>query len=281
MGRSNAIHLEPTFSLRRLAGAINPRSRVPIGGKRILITGASSGIGRVAAMRFAEAGAEVVLVARRENELEELRDDIVAAGGRAEYRACDIADTADVDKLVQWVIDTFDGIDVLINNAARSIRRPLVDSFDRFHDFERTMSVNYFGAVRLTMGLLPAMLDRKTGHIINVGTWTVAIDTAPRFAAYHSSKVALAGFGRCIEAELGNRGIYVTAIHYPLVSTPMSAPTGDFDRLAKLTPEEAATWLVRAVETRPTEMVPRYAALMRMMGYVAPRALDNFLRNRT
>ncbi len=134
-----------------------------------------------------------------------MSDEIAAAGGKAECRVCDMSDTSQVDELVRWVVDTYGGVDVLINNAARSIRRPLIESFDRLHDFQRTMAVNYFGPVRLTLGLLPGMVARGAGYVINVGTWTVAADTSPRLAAYHASKAALAGFARSADGELASR----------------------------------------------------------------------------
>jgi NAD(P)-dependent dehydrogenase (short-subunit alcohol dehydrogenase family) len=248
-----------------------------LAGKRILVTGASSGIGRAAAVRLAREGAMVVAVARREHELALLHDEIVRAGGRAAHRACDITSPDEVDALVRWVIDECGDIDVLVNNAGRSIRRPIVDSFDRLDDFDRSMAVNYFGPVRLTVGLLPAMVRRRSGHVINVGTWSVPVGTSPRFAAYHSSKAALAGFGRCVGAELAASGVRVTAVHYPLVRTGMSAPTERYANLPSLTPEEAAGWIVTAVRRRPARIEPRYVLLLRALGAVAPRAVDKAL----
>jgi NAD(P)-dependent dehydrogenase (short-subunit alcohol dehydrogenase family) len=248
-----------------------------IAGKRILITGASSGIGRAAAAHLAGRGARVVLVARRERELALLREEIVEAGGEAAYRACDLSERVEVDALVRWVLDAYGGVDVLVNNAGRSMRRPITESFDRLGDFDRAMAVNFFGPVHLTMGLLPAMLERRSGHVVNVGTWSVPAGTAPRFAAYQSSKVALAGFGRCVEAELADRGVRVTAVHYPLVHTAMSAPTERYRDLPGLTPDEAAEWIVTAIRSRPVRIAPRYVVLLRALGAVAPRAVDRIL----
>ncbi|MBF6065258.1 SDR family NAD(P)-dependent oxidoreductase [Nocardia terpenica] len=274
----------------RIGRALLARSLGPVGGvrrgrggaevvvgKRILLTGASAGVGRAAAVRLAGAGAEMVLVARRGDELERLQGEIRAAGGKVEYRVCDLSEAGQVEELVRWVVDTYGGVDVLINNAARSIRRPLTESFDRLHDYHRTMAVNYFGAVQLTLGLLPHMIARGTGHVINVGTWTVAADTSPWFTAYHASKAALAGFGRAAGGELERAGIAVTSVHYPLVHTAMSAPTEKFRAMPGLTPEQAAEWLVTAIRTRPVRMVPQYAAFLRLLGIVSPRTVDRMV----
>jgi len=252
-----------------LNGPLSLRRRLtaePLAGKRILITGASSGIGRAAAVRLAGEGARIVAVARRERELSLLCDEVAGAGGEAVYRVCDLAQPAEVDGLVRWVIDERGGVDVLVNNAGRSVRRRLAESFERPDDFPRATAVNYLGPVRLTMGLLPAMLDRRSGQVVNVGTWTVPVGTSPRFAAYHSSKAALTGFGRCLDAELSDQGIRVTAVHYPLVHTAMSAPTKAYGELPGLTPEEAAEWIVTAVRRRPAQIAPRYAVLLAALG---------------
>lgn len=248
-----------------------------IAGKRILITGASSGIGRAAARRFAADGARVIVVARRESELAVLQQEITRSGGEAVHHSCDLSDPADVDALVRRAHDEYGGVDILINNAGRSARRPIVDSLDRLKDFRRAMAVNYFGPVHLTVGLLPAMLARRSGHVINVGTWTVPVGTSPRFAAYHSSKAALTGFGRCVDAELAAGGVHVTEVHYPLVHTPMSAPTDRYSNLPGLTPDEAAAWLATAVKWRPARMTPRFTVGLRMAGLVSSRLVDRLL----
>jgi NAD(P)-dependent dehydrogenase (short-subunit alcohol dehydrogenase family) len=249
----------------------------PLAGRRILITGASSGIGRAAAVHLASQGAAVLLVARREPELARLREAILAAGGSADYRVCDLSERGQVGDLVRWVLDGYGGVDVLVNNAARSMRRPIAQALERLDDFDRAMAVNFFGPVHLTMGLLPAMLERGSGQVVNVGTWTVPVGTSPRFAAYHSSKAALAGFGRCVDAELARHGIRVTTVHFPLVHTPMSAPTEKYRALPGLTPEAAARWIASAIRRRPVRIVPRYVLPLRMVGAVAPRLVDRIL----
>jgi NAD(P)-dependent dehydrogenase (short-subunit alcohol dehydrogenase family) len=248
-----------------------------IAGLRILITGASSGIGRAVALRLAAEGAMIVAVARRERELALLYKEIVGAGGDGACHTCDLSCRGEVDGLVRWLLDEYGGVDIVINNAGRSMRRPIVEASNRLDDFDRAMAVNYIGPVRLTMGLLPAMLERRRGHVINVGTWTIPVGTSPRFAAYHSSKAALAGFGRCLGAELAGRGVRVTAVHYPLVHTAMSAPTARYARLPGLTADEAAGWIVSAIRRRPAQIVPRYVLLLRAAGCVAPGAVDRLL----
>lgn len=270
--------------LGRIADAVNqpvPVRRAkdpePIGGKRILITGASAGIGRAAGVAAAAAGAEVVLVARREPELLALSEQIRAAGGKAVYRACDLTDDGEVDALLDWVRTSVGRVDVLVNNAGRSIRRPITESFDRMHDFRRTMGINYFGPVRLSLGLLPGMLESGRGHIVNVGTWTVPTGTSPRFAAYQSSKTALTAFGRCVDAELSGRGVAVTSVHYPLVHTAMSAPTPEYRKLPGLTPEQAAAWILTAIRHRPVQVIPRYVPVLWALRLSGPRAVGRLL----
>jgi NAD(P)-dependent dehydrogenase (short-subunit alcohol dehydrogenase family) len=248
-----------------------------LSGRLILVTGASSGIGRATAAYFAGQGATVLLVARREHELTAACEEIRAAGGQAVHRVCDLSDRYQVDELVRWVIEEHGGVDVLVNNAGRSMRRPIAQAFERLDDFDRAMAVNFLGPVHLTMGLLPAMLQRGRGHVVNVGTWTVPVGTSPRFAAYHSSKAALDGFGRCVDAELARHGVRVTSVHFPLVHTPMSAPTEKFRRLPGLTPEMAARWIATAVQRRPVRIVPRYVLLLRMAAAFAPRRVDRIL----
>lgn len=268
--------LRPPLSPRRVAARIWPGLDEPIAGKTIMVTGASSGMGRSAARQLAGLGAEVVVVARREDELASLQAEIRAAGGKAEYRVCDIADYGQVDELIEWT-DERGGVDVLVNNAGRSIRRPLVETFDRFHDFERTMAINYFGPVRLTMGLLPSMVERGNGQVVNVGTWTVTMDSSPGFAAYQSSKAAFTAFSRCANAELTAHGVHVTMVQFPLVHTAMSAPTEALREMTGLPLEEAAGWIVDAIKRRPIRIEPRIARNFRLLGTFAPAKVDEIL----
>ncbi|MFC7448734.1 SDR family oxidoreductase [Rhodococcus daqingensis] len=270
--------LSPIPSARALAAKILPMREHRIAGKRILLTGASSGVGEAAARRLAAEGAELILVARGAEALEAVRDDIVGSGGIAHAVPCDLTDPEDVDRLRAVVEGELGPVDVLVNNAGRSIRRPVEESLDRFHDFERTMSLNYFGPVRLTLALLPAMLERGHGHVVNVATWGVPGGVMPKFAAYHASKAAVSAFGRDLGAELEGRGVAVTTVHFPLIRTPMIAPTKDYDAMPALRPEDAASWLVTAIRTRPVELLPTYAELLRFLDNFAPSVTDALVR---
>lgn len=268
-----SVVLNPPALPRALARLVLGE-RHEIAGRTVLLTGASSGVGKASALALGRAGARLVLVARTAEPLDEVRDAVRAAGGQAESITCDLSDPADTDQLVKTVLDRFGTVDVLVNNAGRSIRRRAADATDRFHDYERTMALNYFGAARLTMGLLPSMLDARAGHIVNVATWGVAAGSMPKFTAYHASKAALAAFGRSLGAETRAQGVHVTTVGFPLVRTEMIAPTGDYDASAALTAEQAAHWILTALRTRPVELYPRYTRVLQAVATVSPRAVD-------
>jgi NAD(P)-dependent dehydrogenase (short-subunit alcohol dehydrogenase family) len=210
-----------------------------VGGKVVLITGASSGIGKVSALRLAEAGGHVLLVARSAEKLEETAAEIAELGGMATIYQADVSNMEDCDRLVAAVLENHGFVDILINNAGRSIRRSLELSYDRFHDFERTMQVNYFGAVRLTMGLLPSMSREKKGQVINMSSIS-ALTPSPRFSAYVASKSALDAWTRAAAVEYSDRNVRFTTINMPLVRTPMISATSIYDSMPVLTPDEAA-----------------------------------------
>ncbi|MET0897209.1 MAG: SDR family oxidoreductase [Mycobacterium sp.] len=266
----------------RLAG-MRPVPRWPAGtvvdlrGKRILLTGASSGIGAVAAQKFGAAGATVIAVARREALLTAVVERITAAGGSAIARPADLTDLEQIDHLVKDI----GPVDILINNAARSIRRPLADSLDRWHDVERVMALNYYAPLRLMRGVAPGMIARGDGHIINIATWRVLPESSPMFAVYNASKAALSAVSRVIDTEWGPSGVHSTTVYYPLVATPMIAPTRAYDGVAALSPDEAADWLLTAARTRPIRVAPRKALALRALDVVAPRALNNILERET
>ncbi|GAB2992178.1 SDR family oxidoreductase [Amycolatopsis acidiphila] len=225
-------------------------SRGELDGRRVIITGASSGIGRATALKVAAQGGVPLLVARRQHELEEVRDEIVAAGGSASVYPADLTDEESINKLVKQILDEHGRIDMLVNNAGRSIRRSIKLSFDRFHDYERAMAINYFGAVRLILAVLPHMSERKFGHIVNVSSIGVQ-GIAPRFSAYVASKAALDYFSKIAATETHGDGITFTTIHMPLVRTPMIRPTKIYDAFPTKSPDQAAEMVLRALKDRP------------------------------
>jgi NAD(P)-dependent dehydrogenase (short-subunit alcohol dehydrogenase family) len=245
-------------------------------GRHVMITGASSGIGRSTALKVAAAGGVPLLVARNVEKLEEARAEIVAAGGTAYVYAADLADMESVDRLVERVLADHRNVDMLVNNAGRSIRRSIALSYDRFHDFERTMALNYFGAVKLIIGLLPHMRERGSGHIVNISSIGVQTNP-PRFSAYVASKAALDAFTRVIASEVVGDGVTFTTIHMPLVRTPMIAPTKMYDAFPAITPEEAANMICDALRTRPKHMGTRLGTLGEVAYALSPKAVDRIL----
>jgi NAD(P)-dependent dehydrogenase (short-subunit alcohol dehydrogenase family) len=266
-------NLDPDlFKDRSLSGAI--------GGKVVLITGASSGIGKAAAIRCGEAGAEVLLVARTPEKLEETRAEIEEGGGSAYIHQCDLSDLDDVERMAKEVLEKHERVDILVNNAGRSIRRSIENSYDRFHDFERTMQLNYFGALRLILSILPSMRKRskgrKGGHIINVSSIGVQTNT-PRFSAYVASKAALDAWSRCVASEVVDDGVSITTIHMPLVRTPMIAPTKMYDAFPTITPDQAAEMITTAMITKPKKVATRLGNFGELLYNVAPKASDAIL----
>ncbi|CAN5635769.1 SDR family oxidoreductase [soil metagenome] len=252
-------------------------TNVDLRGKRILVTGASSGIGEAGAEQLADAGATVIVVARRTDLLEALVERISARGGSAQALPCDLADLDAIDELVE----TVGAVDILINNAGRSIRRPLAESLERWHDVERTMTLNYYSPLRLIRGFAPGMIERGDGHIINVATWGVLSESSPLFAVYNASKAALSAVSRVIETEWARHGVHSTTLYYPLVATPMIAPTKAYDGLAALSAAEAGEWMVTAARTRPVRIAPRMAVTARALDIVAPGWLNGIMKRQS
>jgi NAD(P)-dependent dehydrogenase (short-subunit alcohol dehydrogenase family) len=244
-----------------------------IGGKKILITGASSGIGLDAALKIGEAGGEVILVSRTREKLEEVAKQVEERGGTAHVHPADLSDLEDIDRLAQEVLEQHGGVDVLINNAGRSIRRSVKSSYDRFHDYERTMQLNYFGALKLILAFLPGMRERKTGHIINVSSIGVQTNT-PRFSAYVASKAALDAFSRCVAPEVIGDGVKFTTIYMPLVRTPMIAPTDIYKAFPTLTPDEAAQMICDAMIDKPKRKASRLGTFGEVLYAVSPKTVD-------
>ena len=238
-------------------------------GKNIIITGASSGIGLSAAKQLANAGAHVILMARTKEKLDEVKAEIEAEGGQASVFPCDLNDMDSIDKVSKEIQASFDHIDILVNNAGRSIRRAVHESVDRFHDFERTMQLNYFGAVRLVLNLLPDMMARKQGQIINISSIGV-LANATRFSAYVASKAALDAFSRCLSAEALSHKIALTSIYMPLVRTPMIAPTKMYNYVPTLSPEQAADLIAYAIVKRPKKIATNLGRLASVTYAIAP-----------
>jgi len=262
-------HLDPELFSGDALGAI-------VRGRTVLITGASSGIGRAAALKIAAAGGIPLLVARSLDKLEDTRSEIERAGGTAFVYSADVSDIESIERLVEQVQDEHGAIDVLVNNAGRSIRRSIELSYDRFHDFERTIQLNYLGAVKLIMGLLPAMRERRSGHVVNISS--IGVQTSPpRFAAYVASKAALDAFSRVASSECIGDDVHFTTIHMPLVRTPMIAPTKIYDAFPTISPEEAADLICDAIRTRPKQINTPLGTAGEVAYALAPKAVDQVL----
>ena len=254
----------------RLAGAPLPS---PLQGRVVMITGASSGVGEAAAKAVAARGAVVLCVARRQPELDRVVREIEAAGGVAHGYPCDLTDGEATDALVRGVLEEHGAVDMLVNNAGRSIRRSLRFSSDRMHDFERTMAINYFGPVRLTLGLLPRMREQRFGHVVNIVTWGVQLK-APKFSAYIASKTALDTWARIAGRETWFDNVSFTNVRLSLVRTDMIVATDAYRRAPARTPEQAAALVVRALEDRPLTISTVAGRVGEVLNLVAPRAMD-------
>jgi len=241
-----------------------------VAGKVVLITGGSSGIGLAAAHKFAEAGATTIICGRDQDKLDEACAEAKAKGYQFIAYSADIADMADCDRFVQLLIDNHGGVDFLINNAGRSIRRAIESSYDRFHDYERTMQLNYFGCLRVTMGFLPGMVEKRKGHVVNISSIGV-LTNAPRFSAYVASKAALDAWTRCASSEFADQGITFTTINMPLVRTPMIAPTKIYNNVPTLAPEEAADMIAQACIFKPVRIATRLGITGQLLHALVPR----------
>jgi NAD(P)-dependent dehydrogenase (short-subunit alcohol dehydrogenase family) len=254
----------------------DPKNRSALRGKHVVITGASSGIGRVTALKVAQAGGIPVLVARGKDKLEETRSTIEMRGGTAYVFPCDLSDLEAIDRLCEQIVTELPSVDFVVNNAGRSIRRSLRLSQDRFHDFERTMQLNYFGAIRLIMGLMPAMQKQKSGHIVNISSIGVQTNP-PRFSAYVASKAALDSWSNVVASEVVGNGITFTNIHMPLVRTPMIAPTKIYDKFPTISPAQAADTVIRAMVEKPHEINTALGNAGAIAHTVAPKAAFRLL----
>ena len=256
-------HLDPDLHIdRSLKGTV--------AGKVVLVTGGSSGIGLAAAHKFAEAGAVTIICGRDQDKLDEACKEAKDKGYQFIAYPADIADMADADRFIQLLIANHGGVDFLINNAGRSIRRAIEGSYDRFHDFERTMQLNYFGCLRVTMGFLPGMVAKRKGHIVNISSIGV-LTNAPRFSAYVASKAALDAWTRCASSEFADQGISFTTINMPLVRTPMIAPTQIYKNVPTLAPEEAADMIAQACIFKPVRIATRLGVTGQVLHAFVPR----------
>jgi NAD(P)-dependent dehydrogenase (short-subunit alcohol dehydrogenase family) len=247
-----------------------------INGRTVIITGASSGIGRSTALKVARAGGVPLLVARGVEKLEEVKAEIEAEGGVAYAYSADLSDMEAIDKVVAVMLAEHAQIDMLINNAGRSIRRSVALSYDRFHDYERTMQLNYFGTIRMIMGLLPHMKERGFGHIVNVSS--IGVQTSPpRFSAYVASKAALDAFTRVCSSEVIGDGVTFTTIHMQLVRTPMIAPTKIYDSFPTISPDEAGDLICEAMRSKPKELNTKIGTFGQVAYALAPKAIDQVL----
>jgi short-subunit dehydrogenase len=256
-----------------VGGVLAPSLQDAVAGKTVLITGASSGIGRATALKIGNAGGTMLLVSRTKEKLDELAKEIEDLGGIAYSHPCNLTDMDDIDRMADEVLERHGAVDILINNAGKSIRRSVSRAYDRFHDYQRTMQLNYFGPVKLILKLLPVMRERGSGHIINISTIGLQVNT-PRFSAYVASKAALDAFSRSIGPEVIGDGVHLTTIFMPLVRTPMIAPTKIYDRFPTLTPEEAAEMITDAIRKRPKRMATRLGTIGQITYAIAPGAQD-------
>jgi NAD(P)-dependent dehydrogenase (short-subunit alcohol dehydrogenase family) len=262
-------HLDPDlFKDRSFEGAVN--------GRTVLITGASSGIGRAAALKIARAGGIPLLVARSADKLEQTKREIEDCGGSAYVYTADVSDPESIDGLVEKVLADHPAVDVLVNSAGKSIRRSIELSYDRFHDFERTIQLNYLGTIKLTMGLLPGMRRRKSGQVVNVSSIGVQTNP-PRFSAYVASKAALDAWTRVVASETVGDNVHFTTIHMPLVRTPMIAPTKIYDSFPTISPDEAADLICEAIRAKPKQINTRLGTAGELLYAVVPKAVDQIL----
>jgi NAD(P)-dependent dehydrogenase (short-subunit alcohol dehydrogenase family) len=259
-------HLDPDLFIdRSLRGHAS--------GKVVVVTGGSSGIGHATAVMMGRAGARVAIVARDESKLAETVAEIRGEGGEARAFSADLAEMDACDAVLERIFAKMGTIDILVNNAGRSIRRGISASYDRFHDYERVMQLNYFGSLRLIMGVLPVMEKKRRGQIINISSIGV-LSNAPRFSAYVASKAALDAFSRCASSEFSDTGVRFTTINMPLVRTPMIAPTRIYENVPTISPEEAAAMVKQAIIYKPQRIATRLGIFAQVLHAVAPKVSE-------
>lgn len=250
--------------------------RERVSGRKVVITGASSGIGEALANRLGDAGATVLLIARSSKKLEEMKVAIESRGGAAFVYSADLSSADETARLIDSVLADHGQVDILVNNAGISIRRSVQKSYDRVHDFERTLALNFLGAVRLIMGFLPGMRAQKEGQVLNVSTIGVQVNV-PRYGAYIASKAALDAFSRVLAVEALKDGVKVTTIYMPLVKTPMMASTTIYDAFPMRSAEQAAELIVEGIVHQPKRVATPVGNLFEFAYGVAPGAIDRVL----
>jgi len=264
-----AEHLDPDRARRH-------HERGPLHGRHVIITGASSGIGRASAIAVAERGGCVFALARNSEQLDELVAEIRANGGDAHAFSCDVTDSASVEHTVKDILGRFDHVDYLVNSAGRSIRRSVVNSTDRLHDYERVMAVNYFGAVRMVLALLPHWRERRFGHVVNVSSAGV-LARNPKYSSYLPTKAALDAFSDVVASETLSDHITFTNIHMPLVKTPMIVPSQRLNPVPPISPEQAAAMVVRGLVEKPARIDTPLGTLAELGNYFLPRTSRRIL----
>jgi short-subunit dehydrogenase len=264
------LPLQVADAVAKLQGRTLERA---VEGKRVMVTGASSGIGAATALKIGRAGGHVMLVARTASKLEDVAAQVVEHGGVATVHAADLSSVEEIQRLAADITEEHGGVDILVNNAGHSIRRSVKFSIERQHDFERTVELNYLGPVRLVLAYLPGMRDRGRGHVVNVSSAAVQIRT-PRFAAYTASKAALDAFSDCAAAELAGDGIRFSTISMPLVRTPMIEPTAIYKDFPSLSPAQAADRVCTAITLRPRRIETPYTHIVGAIDAIDPVAME-------
>lgn len=264
-GRNGPLNILPSLRGGSLEDAVKDRIT--------LITGASSGIGAQTARDIGAVGGTVVLVARGREKLEETKAAVDALGGTGHVYPCDLSDFDAIAEMAAQVEKDLGRVDILVNNAGRSIRRSLELSYDRFHDYQRTMQLNYFAPVRLTLALIPGMRKRQFGHVVNVSSIGV-LTRVPRFGAYIASKAALDILCDAWQAETHPDNVRFTTVHMALVRTPMIEATTIYDRFPTLSPEEAAEVITSAIVHRPRRVSPPFGQVAAFADALSPQIMD-------
>ena len=276
--------IRPYFSRLRDHWSWNTRSviqpgtalRRRVSGKVVMLTGASSGIGEGVAEKLAEAGATVLLVARNRDKLNVIAERILASGGKAGVYPADLTNLEECDRICEQAQQDHGRVDILINNAGRSIRRSIKFTYDRFHDYERTLQLNYLASIRMAMNLLPGMEARNEGHIINVSTVGVQANPA-RFSAYLGSKWALEGWTWVAANEFAHTGVRFSSLNYPLVRTPMIAPTKIYQYMPVMSPETAVKWMLDVIVTQNKRKLGVFGKGALAMYYLLPKTSESIV----